>query len=207
MTLAVRNAKPGDVAAMVSLCAAAFPTSARWASPRAGTRWWAGCLRGDCAETWVALDTEAIVGVLALVHDETGWARGRGQRRVTLADLLWSAPAQARAIIRRLSAGVGARSQNESSSPDRGAQPAETARAGRRLWLELIAVHPSAQGRGVGGALLSHAMERARSLGRDAVTLQVRAANTRAGAVYEKHGFAPVRRSRHDLTYSRRVSA
>ncbi|MFN8620683.1 MAG: GNAT family N-acetyltransferase [Chloroflexota bacterium] len=52
-------------------------------------------------------------------------------------------------------------------------------------------VDPDVQGAGVGGRLLSAAVERMRDAGRAQVTLWVFAANTSARAFYARHGFHP----------------
>ncbi|MFC1464140.1 MAG: GNAT family N-acetyltransferase [Candidatus Brachytrichaceae bacterium NZ_4S206] len=65
-------------------------------------------------------------------------------------------------------------------------------------WIIIIAVHPDAQGRGIGTALLL-AVERA--LGATCIRLTVRRSNTRAIALYERCGYAWVntyRRYYHD---------
>lgn len=60
-----------------------------------------------------------------------------------------------------------------------------------------IAVHPDAQGRGVGDALMTSILELAdRRLGVRRVQLEVYADNTRAQALYRKHGFETEGRQR-----------
>lgn len=53
-----------------------------------------------------------------------------------------------------------------------------------------LAVHPDAQGRGVGGALIDAALAEARRRGLAKVRVRVLATNPRAQALYERHGFA-----------------
>jgi ribosomal protein S18 acetylase RimI-like enzyme len=62
------------------------------------------------------------------------------------------------------------------------------------LYLETMAVHPRARGRGVGGALLRFADGEARRRGRRTVSLYCISANTRAHALYERHDYRDVRR-------------
>lgn len=66
------------------------------------------------------------------------------------------------------------------------------------LWLLLdeahitnIAIHPDYRGRGLGEALLSHMMRRAKEWGADKMTLEVRVSNTVAQRLYKKLGFEP----------------
>ncbi len=52
-----------------------------------------------------------------------------------------------------------------------------------------IAVLPEAQGRGVGGRLLQGLLERLAALGARRLLLEVRRSNSRAIALYRRHGF------------------
>ncbi len=61
-------------------------------------------------------------------------------------------------------------------------------------WIITIAVHPEAQGRGIGTALL---MEAERALGASCVRLTVRRSNMRAIALYERCGYRWVNTYRH----------
>jgi len=59
----------------------------------------------------------------------------------------------------------------------------------RGSYLDRLYVRPDAQRRGVGAALLLHAM----ALAPDGLELHTHQRNTRARAFYEKHGLVPVR--------------
>ncbi|MDW7650686.1 MAG: ribosomal protein S18-alanine N-acetyltransferase [Bacillota bacterium] len=52
-----------------------------------------------------------------------------------------------------------------------------------------LAVAPQHQGKGIGYALLRHIMAEAASRGAVRMTLEVRASNTKAQRLYQKHGF------------------
>jgi ribosomal-protein-alanine N-acetyltransferase len=56
---------------------------------------------------------------------------------------------------------------------------------------------PEAQGTGIGSRLLTALLEGAVGRGEDVVTLEVRADNARAQAVYERFGFLPIGRRQH----------
>jgi len=58
--------------------------------------------------------------------------------------------------------------------------------------VQTVAVAPAAQGRGVGARLLGALLERAVEQGARRVTLEVRADNAVAIALYRRHGFARV---------------
>jgi ribosomal-protein-alanine N-acetyltransferase len=89
-------------------------------------------------------------------------------------------------------------------APDRCAFPWVAEKDGRVIaymisWLvedELhignIAVAPSEQGEGVGESLFAYCLGRARERDVTRATLEVRVSNTRAIALYERHGFVPV---------------
>lgn len=55
--------------------------------------------------------------------------------------------------------------------------------------LTRIAVHPSCQGRGIGGLLLADGMSEAKELGANTYTLSVQKTNTAAQKFYAAHGF------------------
>lgn len=60
-----------------------------------------------------------------------------------------------------------------------------------------IAVVEELRGRGIGGRLLDHVCEVARSRGVRSIFLEVRVSNRTARAMYERRGFEPVGRRRH----------
>ncbi len=55
--------------------------------------------------------------------------------------------------------------------------------------LDAIAVHPRAEGQGVGGALLEQAERRARALGAVVMSLTTAVGNSRAQRLFARHGF------------------
>jgi len=63
-------------------------------------------------------------------------------------------------------------------------------------WLEELHVAPSYRSRGIGSALLTALMERAREAGVVAVDLEVDASHGRAQSLYRRLGFRPLNRSR-----------
>ncbi len=63
-----------------------------------------------------------------------------------------------------------------------------------------IAVVPNRRGRGIGDALLTALLDRARAEGHPAVSLCVDVDNAGAIAVYERHGFTPVAEQAGSLT-------
>lgn len=67
---------------------------------------------------------------------------------------------------------------------------------GKAGWLEELYVLPEYRFKGVGGALITAVIERARGLGVIAIDLEVDAAHRRAGGLYRRFGFRPLGRSR-----------
>ena len=59
-------------------------------------------------------------------------------------------------------------------------------------YISNVAVAPEARRQGIGDKLIAALLERARSAALSFVTLEVRAGNAPAIALYEKHGFRPV---------------
>ncbi len=64
-------------------------------------------------------------------------------------------------------------------------------------WIEELYVRPGWRGRGIGSALLDATLERARELGWRAMELEVVAGHERAAALYLRHGFVAVARTRY----------
>lgn len=58
--------------------------------------------------------------------------------------------------------------------------------------LQTLAVHPSAQGSGIGAKLLQAMLERARERGATSMILEVRADNSSARRIYERAGFETI---------------
>jgi len=67
---------------------------------------------------------------------------------------------------------------------------------GKVGWLEELYVMPEFRSKGIGAALLTAVLERARELGIVAIDLEVDAAHRRAEALYRRFGFRPLDRSR-----------
>lgn len=65
-------------------------------------------------------------------------------------------------------------------------------------YIQTIGVIPEVQGTGIGGLLLTALLEESVRRGEDVVTLEVRADNPTAQAIYERFGFLPIgRRKRY----------
>ncbi len=63
---------------------------------------------------------------------------------------------------------------------------------GDEAHITTVVVHPQARRQGIGTALVTSLLRRARQGGLDAATLEVRVGNTGAQALYRRFGFAPV---------------
>ncbi len=66
----------------------------------------------------------------------------------------------------------------------------------REAHISTIAVHPHLRRKGIGQLILMAMIEKARSLGVDHITLEVRASNLVAQSLYRKYGFQVVGRKR-----------
>ena len=63
-------------------------------------------------------------------------------------------------------------------------------------WLEELYVTPSYRSRGIGTALMSAVLERARKTGIVAIDLEIDSEHARAESLYRRSGFRPLNRSR-----------
>lgn len=172
----IRAANAADIPALTSICAEAFPGERRWLSPVTATRWWGVVVASDHAEVWVMEDAGSALGLLLIVHDEVGWNAEKTRRRPTMTDVLQAGPRVW--FARRSTPASNVRSREPSELP-----------VAERVWIELIAIRPIAQGRGLGTRLLDHADERTIALGRRAIRLNVYEANAGAHAAYERTGY------------------
>lgn len=69
-------------------------------------------------------------------------------------------------------------------------------RSAREAHISTIAVHPRLRRKGIGQLILMAMIEKARSIGADHMTLEVRASNLVAQSLYRKYGFQVVGRRR-----------
>ncbi len=69
-------------------------------------------------------------------------------------------------------------------------------RSAKEAHISTIAVHPRLRRKGIGQLMLIAMIEKARSLGADHITLEVRASNSVAQSLYRKYGFQVVGRRR-----------
>ena len=67
---------------------------------------------------------------------------------------------------------------------------------GSVAWLEELYVMPDHRSRGIGTALVSAVLERAREMGSVAVDLEIDADHSRVASLYQRLGFRPLERSR-----------
>lgn len=70
-------------------------------------------------------------------------------------------------------------------------------------WLEELYVLPQWRGHGVGSSLLGEVVTRSRTLGWRGLELEIVAGHERAVALYRRHGFQPLSRSRFNRIFGR----
>jgi molybdopterin/thiamine biosynthesis adenylyltransferase/N-acetylglutamate synthase-like GNAT family acetyltransferase len=68
---------------------------------------------------------------------------------------------------------------------------------GDHLYLGRLAVDPALHGQGVGGALITKAIDHAKALGREAIELQARVELTKNHAIFSRFGFKETERTSH----------
>ena len=115
----------------------------------------------------VARRSGQVVGVCGYYEDGTG-----------AADLRWSRLRESLSVHAALRASLVLSVLSRSQHPG-------------ALVLDGICVDPAARGRGIGTALLGAASDKARRIGARVVRLSVIGTNSRARALYERHGFTP----------------
>jgi ribosomal protein S18 acetylase RimI-like enzyme len=173
----VRPMTAADLAAVAEVLALSFPDKLAGMMPgrsAAGSRLLAHAAL-ESGDAWVAgdaVDGEPVDGLVTFQDRKRPWCRHAEwrlvRRHVPLATALRAA------LFLMMFHAVGF--------------PAD------ELYLETMAVHPRARGRGIGGALLRFADGEARRRGRRSISLYCISANVRAHALYERHGYRDVRR-------------
>jgi len=171
---AARRMAAGDLDAVAAIFVAAFPDKTAAAVP------------GDPPSAARVFAEAALAGGDAWVRDDE---RGRalavitfqGRKRPFLAHLDTSLLRRIRPLRRALRAMAFLTLFHAVDFP------------ASELYLETLAVHPDAQGRGLGRALLDFADDEARRRGRSSLSLYCVRDNTRARALYVRHGYRLVR--------------
>lgn len=92
----------------------------------------------------------------------------------------------------RRSVRFAVRPHTERNQPGQLIGYAITGRAGRRSYLQRLAVHPEFAGQGVGAALCADSIRWARAGHASVLAVNTRVDNARAAALYERMGFEPV---------------
>lgn len=199
----VRRPDDRDVEALVRLCARSFRTSVRWQGARwHAARWWAQTIASSACESWLCDEGGSVAAACVLVIDEQGWASERKARCGPLVDYLTVLACRPNLILSEVMDRAAFLCSRFVCS--RCLQPIER-RAGRRGWLELIAVDPDRRGRGLARQLLAHCRCRCLALDREWIELLVARRNAPARALYESFGFSCVDLEAVRLKYSLRL--
>jgi len=131
----------------------------------------------------VAGDLEALVELLGILFAQEAELSPDPDKQRRALELILADPSRARIYVARDGGTVIAMVALHFTI--------STAEGGKAAWLEDCIVHPSHQRRGIGKALLGHALAQARSAGATRVTLLTDGDNARAQALYRKLGFQP----------------
>ena len=179
----IRPYLPDDLPMVSLLCRRCFPESPRWQGVHSwGEAWWTAVSEAgpDVVESWVVVSPEGcVVAACVLVVDEETWKRLRARRQGSwksrLLSVLWCPKLTVCQLARsayQMRRGVAA-----------------PLAVHNRTWLEMLAVSPDYQGRGLARRLLSLCEKRTSELRRKGICLRVDFDNCRARKVYEQWGF------------------
>jgi len=128
-------------------------------------------------------DLPELIGLLEILFTQEAELSPDADKQRLALELILADPARARIYVARAGVKVVAMAALHFT--------VSTAEGGKSAWLEDCVVHPDYRRRGIGAALLSHALEQARALGATRVTLLTDGDNARAQALYKRLGFAP----------------
>ena len=181
-----------DIDKLITICQMSFPDSLRWASPHSyAHRWWSTISETRSCEAWVSLSGEEITGFVLLIIDTEEWRKVKKlQLKMKLSELL---SVFERSPIRFATRAVKKLFGKKGSEVTffhniNGTAPAP-------VWIELIAVTPQMQCKGIGMKLVEFSKQRAAQLSRKQLMLLVNIKNTPAQELYKKFGFKRVNSS------------
>jgi ribosomal protein S18 acetylase RimI-like enzyme len=180
-----RRACPADIQALVALCRAAFPWTAKWGlAPSFTARWyWKAVLDSEACEAWILAAGDNILGFYVLMLDPRRWTVDRNARRGSLAVRLFLLLLRPHALLEA----IAARVRGAFRGRGRGHQTAQ-----KRVldaWADWMAVDTRLRSRGVGRTLVRHWEARCRRHGRSVIRLDVFRRNRRAQAFFLREGY------------------
>ncbi len=196
----IRPAVIGDLNALVEICRLSFPGSLRWQGPRRiAARLWRRWLSSGSCRCWVCSRGMEVLGFVVFILDCDRYRAEAETRAVTSLDsavlLMWHPLLAIKKAISKLSL-YRATPQSVSVRKD---MPNVLQKC---TWIELIAVRPDVQGRGLGAMMLEHCATVTRTLGCEMVKLKVNKDNVQAFRAYERVGFEVTAEDADAYTYT-----
>lgn len=198
----IRRVTYEDVDELIKICRMSFPDSLRWQGPSFYARkWWNITLGLPSCETWVSLSDGQAVGFLILVTDGGRYKKARRKLRPGLLFVLAAMGTCPKLFLKKLLCrifmAISTRAR-DSFAEDIDVSPCTR--------IELVAVLPHMQNKGLGTKMLEFSIKRSSELRRKGITLLVNSSNISAIRVYEKVAFKKTGQSKRGLTYTKVIS-
>ena len=175
-----------DIDKLITTCQMSFPDSLMWASPYSyANRWWSTILETRSCEAWISLLGEEIIGFILLIIDTREWRKVKKlQLKMKLREILSVFKSSPIRFAIRVVKKLFSKKDSEVTFLHyiNGTAPAP-------LWIDLIAVTPQMQRKGIGMKLVEFSKQRAAQLGRKQIMLLVNVNDTPALELYKKSGF------------------
>ena len=180
----IRRAHLSDIPDLLKICRKCF-SRIQWRGVSSYVRpWWQAAITSDAADVYVAQYKGLVIAFAVLVKDEELWRKEEKNREGPFISHLLSCivcPVLTfKALcVRATRLVVGNEQQPESSIE----------MSYNRTWLEILAVAPKEQGRGIAKLLLCECESLTKTKGCDAIGLMVSKSNERAIRLYKKMGY------------------
>ncbi|HCO96267.1 MAG TPA: hypothetical protein DIU00_20395 [Phycisphaerales bacterium] len=182
--ITIRRAHLSDIPYLLKICRKCF-SRIQWRGVSSYVRpWWQAAITSEAADVCVAQYKGRVIAFAVLVKDEELWRkqkkRGEGPFMSHLLSCIVCPVLTFKALcikVARLM--VGNEDQLQSS----------IGMSYKRTWLEILAVMPREQGRGIAKLLLCECESLTKNEGCDAIRLMVTKSNKRAIRLYKKMGY------------------
>ncbi len=185
----IRRAARNDMEPLLAICRDSFLDSIRWQGPRfLATRWLTVAIVSRSSEIWVCSKDSKIAGFCIIITDPCLWRIEKPKRDGPMPTRLLASATCPTIVFRKIyNRIVNFLAGSHNSPPDQ--YNLTTRKAGKSIWIELIAVSDAMRRQGLAKYMLRFCESYAKELKRSAVKLCVGSTNKPARNLYERTGF------------------
>lgn len=196
----IRRANCGDVERLAEICQVSFPDSLRWqGSSFYAKKWWRSTLKLNSCEVWVPQLNGQPAGFSMIIKDIKQYKKRKCKLSRNPLFAILAFVTCPKLFITQIPPKISKVIHQNGSNKHAGG-------VGKSAWLELIAVPPNMQHKGLATKMLDFCIERTKQFGRAAIGLTVEEENKNAIGLYEKSGFVETGQSCGSLVYEKIVN-